>query len=140
MKKIAVFVFVFAGLLICASTTFAATLSVSSKTYGDTKIHVLASSGGLDAVVVERDGLVAFDAFGNREDDAAYGDFIDSLRKPLLRMFLSHPHDHHWQGVNSVFPNTELYSVEADAINKESGNQLNVRPLPATALVVDGVI
>ena len=137
MKKTLAIIFLLALIPTCAFA--AAPLSVTNQNFGAVTVYTVSSASGANAVVVENEKLVVFDAFGDKETDAAYKKFIDSLGKPVERVVLSHDHDHHWQGVIALFPGAKLYSTDADAINAAAGGALNVTPLAGGKQIFDGV-
>ncbi|ULQ60981.1 MBL fold metallo-hydrolase [Brucepastera parasyntrophica] len=113
--------------------------NVSTRQTGNVKVHTY-SAGGANAVVVENTKLVIFDSFGGSDANTGFKAFVTSLNKPIDRVFISHSDDHHWLGIDELFPNTDLYSVDAAAIKQNpQGAALPVIGLADGNLTVDGV-
>ena len=119
----------------------AAHAATVTQEFGPVKIHTYTTDGYANGVVVENNGLVLFDAFGNPDDDGKYKAFIDSLEKPVDRIFISHADAHHWLGIDKTFPGERLFSVDAAEIKaKPEGASLSVNSVdPRSAVTVDGV-
>lgn len=137
MKKILIAMFLLITMLACTPTAFAAPLVMSKMPFGKVTVHTASGAGGVNAVVVENDKLVIFDAFEDKEDAQAFKKFIESLGKPVDRIVLSHAHDHHFKGAETVFINIAFYSVDAADINKQA--PMNVQPLTDGQQVIDSV-
>lgn len=113
--------------------------NVSTQQTGKVKVHTY-SAEGANAVIVENTKLVVFDSFGGSEADKGLKGFIDSLKKPVERVFISHGDDHHWIGINTLFPDADIYSTDADAIKKNpKGAALPVKFISDKKLTLDGV-
>ena len=137
MKKIIVSALATLLLVIVSMTAHAA---VSTKDFGSVKIHTYTTSGYVKGVVVENDKLVVFDAFGNPDDDAGYRAFIDTLKKTIDRIVISHVDDHHWLGIEKNFPGVPIFSVDAAEIKeKPEGASLPVNDIAEDRLTIDGV-
>ncbi|QQO09151.1 hypothetical protein [Breznakiella homolactica] len=137
-KGILVLGFFSLGVLLMASCA-TANENVATRKTGDVKVHTY-SADGANAVVVEHNRLVIIDSFGGSEADSGFKAFVDSLNKPVDRIFISHTDDHHWINIDKLFPNTDLYSAEAAAIKATpQGTSLPVKSLPAGSIDIDGV-
>lgn len=107
-------------------TTQAAGLShgeVFSKQVGSITLHDYVSSTGGAAQIVETDRLVVFDVPGNAPQNEEFKAFADSLGKPVEAVVISHAHEHHWLGVDTLFPGVKIYSTQAAAINGDAGKK-----------------
>ena len=94
---------------------------VISKKVGNVVVHDYVSKTGGAAQIVETDRLVVFDVPGNAPQNADFKTFADSLGKPVEAVIISHGHEHHWLGVDTLFPGVKVYSTQASAINGEVG-------------------
>ena len=94
---------------------------VISKKVGNVVVHDYVSKTGGAAQIVETDRLVVFDVPGNAPQNADFKTFADSLGKPVEAVVISHGHEHHWLGVDTLFPGVKVYSTQASAINGEAG-------------------
>ena len=125
MKRILMSAAILAAL--CVSVTaHAATLSrgqVFSRQAGNVTLHDYVSSTGGAAQVVETDRLVVFDVPGNAPQNGEFKAFVDSLGKQVEAVVISHAHEHHWIGVDTLFPGVKVYSTQAEAINGEAGRK-----------------
>lgn len=93
---------------------------VFSKTFGNVTVHDYVTKTGGAAQVVEADKLVVFDVPGNAPQNQDFKAFVDSLGKPVEAVIISHGDDHHWLGVDAVFPGVAVYSPDADAMTAEA--------------------
>lgn len=94
---------------------------VFSRQVGNVIVHDYVSTTGGAAQIVETDRLVVFDVPGNAPQNADFKAFADSLGKPVEAVVISHAHEHHWLGVDTLFPGVKVYSTQASAINGEAG-------------------
>lgn len=94
---------------------------VISRQVGNVIVHDYVSKTGGAAQIVETDRLVVFDVPGNAPQNADFKAFADSLGKPVEAVVISHAHEHHWLGVDTLFPGVKVYSTQAAAINGEAG-------------------
>ena len=107
-------------------TAHAAGLShgeVFSKQVGSITLHDYVSITGGAAQIVETDRLVIFDVPGNAPQNKEFKAFADSLGKPVEAVVISHAHEHHWLGVDTLFPGVKIYSTQAAAINGDAGKK-----------------
>ena len=121
-----------------AVTTFD---NVITKKYGDVKLHTF-QSVSVSTVVIENDKLTIIDYPGDSEEQAAkFKKYIESLNKPIDRIILSHRDNSHWLGIDKIFPNVPLYSVDADEIHaKPEGIALPVTKIADNSTqVIDGI-
>lgn len=139
MKKRTVLLLLLSLFIVIFGTT--AHAATSTQEFGPVKIHTYTTDSYANAVVVENDKLVLFDAFGNPDDNGKYKAFVDSLKKPVERIFISHADDHHWLGIDKTFPGVPLFSVDAAGIKaKPEGASLSVNSAdPQSTPTVDGV-
>ncbi len=96
---------------------------VFSKQEGSITLHDYVSSTGGAAQIVETDRLVVFDVPGNAPQNEEFKAFADSLGKPVEAVVISHAHEHHWLGVDTLFPGVKIYSTQAAAINGDAGKK-----------------
>ena len=96
---------------------------VFSKQVGSITLHDYVSSTGGAAQIVETDRLVVFDVPGNAPQNEEFKAFADSLGKPVEAVVISHAHEHHWLGVDTLFPGVKIYSTQAAAINGDAGKK-----------------
>ena len=94
---------------------------VFSKQVGSVTVHDYVSRTGGAAQVVESDALVVFDVPGNAPQNEDFRAFVNSLGKPVEAVVISHGHEHHWLGVDTMFPGVKVYSTQAAAINGDAG-------------------
>ena len=107
-------------------TAHAAGLShgeVFSKQVGSITLHDYVSITGGAAQIVETDRLVIFDVPGNAPQNKEFKAFADSLGKPVEAVVISHAHEHHWLGVDTLFPGVKIYSTQAAAISGDAGKK-----------------
>lgn len=97
---------------------------VISRTAGKVTLHDYVTTTGGAAQVVESDRLVVFDVPGNAPQNNEFKAFVDSLGKPVEAVIISHGHEHHWLGADTLFPGVKIYSTDADSINGEQGKRL----------------
>lgn len=96
---------------------------VISRTAGKVTLHDYVTTTGGAAQVVESDRLVVFDVPGNAPQNNEFKAFVDSLGKPVEAVIISHGHEHHWLGADTLFPGVKIYSTDADSINGEQGKK-----------------
>lgn len=94
---------------------------VISRQMGNVIVHDYVSNTGGAAQIVDTDRLVVFDVPGNAPQNADFKSFAESLGKPVEAVVISHGHEHHWLGVDTLFPGVKVYSTQASAINGEAG-------------------
>lgn len=115
--------------------------NVIVKEFGNIKIHSFLSDS-VSPVIVENDKLVIIDYPGDsKEQAAAFKKYVESLEKPVDRIIISHIDDAHWVGIREYFPNTPLYSVDADQIKAtEPGQNLTITQIADdTKMTIDGI-
>lgn len=121
------FVSVAAAAVLCvAGLAQAAELSLTqgqvfSKRVGNVTLHDYATNTGGAAQIVETDRLVVFDVPGNAPQNREFKALVDSLNKPVEAVVISHAHEHHWLGVDALFPGVKVYSMDAAQINGAEG-------------------
>lgn len=101
--------------------------NVVVKEIGDVKLHSFLSAS-VSPVIIESDSLTIIDFPGDAEENQPlFKAYVDSLGKPIERYYISHVDAAHWVGIESQFPDTEFYSVDADEIKAaEGGADLNI--------------
>ena len=120
------------------------------KEIGGVKFHVYTSpmpAGASVSVVIEtKSSLILQDVQQNKAQNDDLKSLIQSLGKPLQRIYISHDHSHHWAGLE-MFPGVPVYANQA-TINtmKQKGEgelqavkgQFGAEAVPYTKVVVPG--
>ena len=90
--------------------------NVIVKEIGNVKLHSFMSAS-VTPVIIESNRLMIIDFPGDSEENAPlFKNYVDSLKKPIERYFISHIDIAHWRGIEKQFPNMQFYSVDADKI------------------------
>ena len=148
MKKlqiIALVVLASMAIVGCASNQGKEEMSVPSnvvvKEIGKVKLHSFMSAS-VTPVIIESNKLIVIDFPGDVEENAPlFKNYVDSLKKPIERYFISHIDKAHWIGIEKQFPNMQFYSVDAAAIKATpEGLGLNITPIAdGSSLTVNGI-
>lgn len=144
------------GLILFASATSAAQLFSPKeglyyvKQFGDVKFHVYASpiaAGASASVVIEtKNSLILQDVQQNKPQMDELKTLIQSIGKPLRRIYISHDHSHHWAGLE-LLPGVPVYANQATIdFMKQKGeaelqalkNQFGSQAIPYSKVVVPG--
>lgn len=96
---------------------------VISRKAGNVTLHDYVTNTGGAAQIVETDRLVVFDVPGNAPQNEEFKALVESLGKPVEAVVISHAHEHHWLGADTLFPGVKIYSLSAAAINGEEGRK-----------------
>ncbi len=122
-----ILVSVAAGVVLCMTgLAQAADISLTqgkviSKRAGNVTLHDYVTDTGGAAQIVETDRLVIFDVPGNAPQNREFKALVEALGKPVEAVVISHAHDHHWLGADTLFPGVRIYSLNAASINGEEG-------------------
>jgi glyoxylase-like metal-dependent hydrolase (beta-lactamase superfamily II) len=120
------------------------------KEVGGVKFHVYTSpmpAGASASVVIEtKDSLILQDVQQNKPQMDDLKSLIQSLGKPLRRIYISHDHSHHWAGLE-MFPSIPAYANQATIDTmKQKGegellaikNQFGPEAIPYAKVIVPG--
>jgi glyoxylase-like metal-dependent hydrolase (beta-lactamase superfamily II) len=96
------------------------------KQAGQVRLHTFISSftdgniANATHVIESADSLVLVDGQFLVPYARQFRAYADSLRKPIVRLYLSHRHPDHWFGLGAAFTDTEIYALpETIAFLKE---------------------
>jgi hypothetical protein len=97
------------------------------KEIGGVRFHTYATplpaGAGSSHIIESQNGLVMVDTLQNRGDNEELKRLVESLKKPLRRIYISHAHEHHWVGLE-MFPGAPVYTIETTLNQiKEQGAQ-----------------
>ena len=143
--------------LIVFATTTSSALSFSAKQglyyvkeVGGVKFHVYTSpmpAGASASVLIEtKDSLILQDVQQNKPQMDDLKSLIQSIGKPLRRIYISHDHSHHWAGLE-MFPGIPVYANQAaidfmqqkgEAELQTLKNQFGTEAVPYSKVVVPG--
>lgn len=95
--------------------------------FGDVKFHVYTSpneAGASSSVVIEtKSSLILQDVQQNKPQMDDLINLIQSIGKPLKRIYISHDHSHHWAGLE-LFSNVPVYANQETVDSmREKGNK-----------------
>jgi len=120
------------------------------KEVGGVKFHVYTSpmpAGASASVVIEtKNSQILQDVQQNKPQMDDLKSLIQSIGKPLRRIYISHDHSHHWAGLE-MFPGIPVYANQAtiDAMKQKGEgelqavkNQFGPEAIPYTKVVVPG--
>lgn len=84
----------------------------------------LPAGAGSSHIIETQNSLVMVDTLQNRSDNDELKRLVESLKKPLARIYISHGHEHHWVGLE-MFPGVPVYVLETTLKQiKEKGDQM----------------
>lgn len=89
-----------------------------------TYVTPLPMGAGASHIIETQNYLVMVDTLQNRADNEELKRLVESLRKPLCRIYISATHEHHWVGLE-MFPGVPVYSLGTTIRGiKENGDQM----------------
>jgi glyoxylase-like metal-dependent hydrolase (beta-lactamase superfamily II) len=123
-----------------------------SKELGGVRFHVYTSpmaAGASTSVIIEtKNSLILQDVQQSKVQVEELKSLIQSLGKPLTRIYVSHDHSHHWAGLEA-FPNIPVYASQAtiDVIKQKGDTELETlrkqfgaETVPYTKVIVPGKV
>ena len=110
-----------------ASDTKTSTLKrgkVFQKQISGVTFHTYTASGMVSHIVETKNYLIVQDTVQSGPDNEELKLFIQSLKKPVNRIIISHAHAHHWVGLE-MFPDVPVYANAATSKEiQEKGSQM----------------
>jgi hypothetical protein len=92
-------------------------IKIIVKRIGDIRIHTFISSFEKNNIanathIIENDKLVIIDAQFFKYYALEFRKYIDSLEKPIERLYISHRHPDHWFGLDTAFKDIPVYALK----------------------------
>ena len=86
--------------------------------------HTYFAQGMVSTIIETKNSLIMQDTVQNASHNLELKQYIESLKKPLDRIIISHDHEHHWVGLE-MFPGVPVYATEETIKSmRENGEEM----------------